>query len=115
MYVVHAPLCITVVRESGVLLSTCLRWSCHGDALQVGTASIVAVISGLHTSNIVKIAWSPESAAYGTAESWGQRLASVDEGGKAVVWDVSTASPLTVCSSVTGVFLATGRTLLSVS
>jgi hypothetical protein len=81
--------------------------------LQVGTASIVAVLSGIHASSIVKIAWSPEYAAYGSSASWGQRLASVDEAGKAVVWDVSTASPLTVCSSVNSGECTSLRTLLS--
>lgn len=75
----------------------------------------MAVLSGVHTSNIVKIVWSPEAGAYGTAESWGQRLASVDEGGKAVVWDVSTASPLTICSSVTGAYLEGAIVAVSVA
>lgn len=75
--------------------------TCHVH-LQVGTASVIAVLGGVHSANIFQIAWAPDNGGYGTSESSGQRLASVDQSAKAVVWDVATATPLTVCSVVPG-------------
>jgi hypothetical protein len=73
-----------------------------GSCMQIGTASVVAVLSGVHSSHIVQLAWRPSVYGHESTETNGQRLASVDHGGKVVVWDVSTASPLTICSVIQG-------------